>query len=179
MDVPARVGAARAIGPCDATPTAGTDEQAEMGAEPPGRGVVNPEFIDPQPEDIVTLKTLALHDADPQRRLAAVTLLATSDDPDAIPVLAQALSDHDEDVRMAAVQALAEFTGEDPIDGIETALDDPSADVRYEALEVLWDTGGERARRAVQRALYDPDEDVQELAQSILEFELDDEEPRQ
>jgi HEAT repeat protein len=133
-------------------------------------------FIQAQPEDIPTLKHMALHDADPQRRLAAVTLLGASDDPDIIPVLAQALSDQDEDVRMAAIQSLADFTGEAPLEAIESALNDPSPDVRYEALEVLSDIGGERARRAVERvAQSDPDEDVRELAESILEFDLNDE----
>jgi HEAT repeat protein len=138
-----------------------------------GPGNANDTFVNPQPEDIPSLKTMALHDKDPQRRLAAVTLLGASEDPEVIPVLAQALADQDEDVRMAAVQSLADFTGEAPIDAIEGALNDPSADVRYEALEVLSDIGGDRARRAVQRALTDPDEDVQELAQSILEFDFD------
>jgi len=179
VDVPSRMDPKRNIGPAGPPSAPGANTQEDDGAEPPVRGVINPEFIDPQPEDIPTLKTMALQDADPQRRLAAVTLLGASDDPDVIPVLAQALSDQDEDVRMAAVQSLADFTGEAPVDAIETALNDPSADVRYEALEVLSDIGGDRARRAVQRALNDPDEDVQELAQSILEFELDDEEPKQ
>jgi hypothetical protein len=142
-------------------------------AEAPEHDVQAGALVDPQPEDIPTLKTMALQDADPQRRLAAVTLLGASDDPNVIPVLAQALSDQDEDVRMAAIQSLADFTGEAPVDAIESALNDSSPDVRYEALEVLSDIGGERARRAVQRALNDPDEDVQELAQSILEFDFE------
>jgi HEAT repeat protein/PBS lyase HEAT-like repeat-containing protein len=165
----------RKMGPPGGAPAA-RDQPAQDAGESGGRPATMPEFIDPQPEDIPTLKGMALNDADPQRRLAAVTLLGASDDPEVIPVLAKALSDQDEDVRMAAVQSLADFTGEAPVDAIEGALNDPSADVRYEALEVLSDIGGDRARRAVQHALNDPDEDVQELAQSILEFDLDEDE---
>ena len=42
---------------------------------------------------------MALEDNDAERRLAAVTLLGASDDPQAIPILAQALQDQEEDSR--------------------------------------------------------------------------------
>jgi hypothetical protein len=125
--------------------------------------------FDEDPDDIPALTRISLQDPDPDRRLAAVTLLGASDDPQVIPVLAQALSDKDEEVRLAAVQSLSDFTGEAAVDAIEPALNDTSADIRYEALEVLADLDAERARPFVKNALNDPDEDVRSLAESLLE----------
>jgi hypothetical protein len=123
---------------------------------------------DEDPDDIPSLTRTYQQDPDPERRLAAVTLLGASDDPQVIPILAQALSDKDEEVRLAAVQALSDFTGEAAVDAIEPALNDPSADIRYEALEVLADLDAERARPFVEKALNDPDEEVRTLAESLL-----------
>jgi hypothetical protein len=121
-------------------------------------------------DDIPALKNIALRDTDPERRLAAVTMLGASEDPTAVPVLAQALSDEDDEVRMAAIQALSDFTGDAPIDLLsKVAVDDPSADNRYEALEALSDLGGERVLSTVQQALNDPDEDVRALAEGMLD----------
>lgn len=122
----------------------------------------------PDPEDLPVLKEMSLHDADAQRRLAAVTLLGASDDPGVVPILAQALLDENEDVRLAAVQALGDFTADLPVEALEGALKDPSPDVRYEALELLAEAGGDAARRAAARALEDPDDDVRDLARIIL-----------
>lgn len=136
-----------------------------------------PDDVDPldeDPEDIPTLRLVALEDPDPERRLAAITLLGISDDPAAIPVLAEALADEDENVRMEAVLSLADFTDEAPVDALSRALSDPSPDVRYEALDVLSDIETREAKRAVERALNDPDEDVRELAEIILEMWDDD-----
>jgi|ERR1700687_1104191 len=151
---------------------------ADMGA---GTGVGNQPNVpadggdpgpDGDPEDIPTLKKLALEDPDPERRLTAVTLLGASEDAEAIPVLAQALSDQDEEVRLAAIQSLADFTGDAPVDALQKVVEsDPSADNRYEALEVLSDIGGDRARAAIERALSDSDEDVKGLAEGILDLE--------
>lgn len=122
-------------------------------------------------DDIPAMKKLALEDKDPDRRLAAVTMLGASEDPEAIPALAQALSDSDEEVRMAALQALSDFTDEPPVEAIESALNDPAPDIRFEALSVLADIGGERLRTAIESALNDPDEDVRNLAEGILDLE--------
>ncbi len=127
-----------------------------------------PPASDEDPDDIPSLTRTYQHDPDPERRLAAVTMLGASDDPQVIPVLAQALSDQDEEVRLAAVQALSDFTGEAAVDAIEPALNDPSADIRYEALEVLSDLDAERARPFVEKALNDPDEEVRTLAESLI-----------
>ncbi|MCK6555499.1 HEAT repeat domain-containing protein [Candidatus Binatia bacterium] len=124
-------------------------------------------LADPLPEDMPAIKEMSLHDADPQRRLAAVTLLGAFDDPGVVPILSQALLDDDENVRLAAVQALADFTEELPVEAIEGALNDPSPDVRYEALEVLSEVGGEVSRRAAVKAMKDPDDDVRELAETM------------
>jgi hypothetical protein len=125
---------------------------------------------DEDPDDIPGLRRMALEDSDPERRLAAVTLLGASDDPEAIPILAQTLQDQDEEVRLAAIQSLADVTGEVPVDVIGgAALNDPSADNRYEALEVLSDIGTEAARAYIAKAANDPDEDVQDFAKSNLE----------
>jgi hypothetical protein len=122
-------------------------------------------------DDISAMKQIALADQDPDRRELAVTVLGGSENPEAIPVLAQALSDTDEEVRMAALEALSDFTDEPPVEAIEGALNDPSPDIRYEALNTLIDIGGESARNAVQRALNDPDEDVRDLAEGIMDLE--------
>jgi len=146
-------------------------------AAAPGRAVgASDPAVDPladDPEDVPTLRRVALEDPDPERRLAAVTLLGISDDPSAIPVLAEVLSDEDEDVRMEAVLSLADFTDEAPVDALSRALSDPSADIRYEALDVLSDIETPEAKLAVQKALNDPDEDVRELAEIILEMWID------
>ncbi len=146
----------------------------EAANEPPQGGADDAEdrnVLEEDPEDIPTMKKIALEDADPDRRLAAVTMLGASESPEAIPVLAQALSDSDEEVRMAALQALADFTDEPPVDAIENALNDPTPDIRFEALSLLADVGGDRARGAIEKALNDPDEDVRNLAEGILDME--------
>ncbi|MBP1686745.1 MAG: hypothetical protein H6Q33_2888 [Deltaproteobacteria bacterium] len=122
-------------------------------------------------DDIPTLKKMALEDPDPDRRLAAITMLGATEDPEAPAILAQALSDQNEEVRLAALEALSDFTSEPPVDAIDDALRDPSPDIRFEALSVLADLGGERVRSAVERALTDPDEDVRALAEGILDLE--------
>ncbi len=134
-------------------------------------GPDEPPTLDEDPDDIPTLTHLALQDTDPERRLAAVTLLGSSEDPEVIPVLAQALSDEDEEVRMAALESLSDFTEEPPVEAIEKAVSDPAPDIRFEALSVLADIGGERARSAVEKALNDPDEEVRNLAEGILDLE--------
>jgi len=130
--------------------------------------------LDENPDDIPTLRRVALEDPDPERRLAAVTLLGISDNPEAIPVLAEVLRDEDENVRMEAVLSLADFTDEAPVDALSQALSDPSPDIRYEALDVLSDIETPEAKAVIQRALNDPDEDVRELAEIILEMWEDD-----
>ncbi len=128
--------------------------------------------LDVDPDDLPGLKKIAVSDADPERRLAAVTLLGASEDPEALPALAQALSDEDDEVRMAAIQSLSDFTGDAPLDLLaKVVVDDASADNRYEALQALSDIGGERAAAAIQKALQDPDEDVRSLAEGILDME--------
>ncbi len=141
------------------------------GADAPADADDSRDVLEEDPEDIPAMKKIALEDADPDRRLAAVTMLGASENAEAIPVLAQALSDSDEEVRMAALQALADFTDEPPVDAIENALNDPTPDIRFEALSVLADVGGDRARSAVEKALNDPDEDVRNLAEGILDME--------
>jgi len=124
-----------------------------------------------QEDSLSTLKQMALSDSDPDHRLAAITMLAATDDPNAPSILAQALSDRNEEVRMGALQALSDLTSEPPVDAIEDALRDPSPDIRFEALSLLADVGGERAHNAVEQALSDPDEDVRALAAGILDME--------
>lgn len=128
------------------------------------------EIDDDALEDIPTLRQMALHDPDPERRLTAVTLLGVSENKEAITILSQVLSDQDEDVRMEAVLALADFSDDAPVEALEIALSDPSADVRYEALDVLSDIETPEAYRAMKRALDDPDEDVRELAEILIEL---------
>ncbi len=149
----------------------------KMGASAAGSdaGEVAPvEQDDPDPDDIPALKRMALEDPDPDRRLAAVTLLGASDDPQAIPILAEVLKDQDEEVRLAAIQSLADMTGDVPVEVLgNAALSDPSPDNRYEALEALADLGGPAARSYIEKALHDPDEDVASLAESLLELGQD------
>ncbi|MBI3786233.1 MAG: HEAT repeat domain-containing protein [Deltaproteobacteria bacterium] len=144
-------------------------QNAMQGAFP---GAENQVDDDQDPDDIPGLRKMALEDSDPERRLAAVTLLGASDDPQAIPILAQALQDGDEEVRLAAIQSLADVTGDVPVDVIgQAAVNDPSADNRYEALEVLSDVGDAASRSYIEKALNDPDEDVRSLAEGILDLE--------
>jgi hypothetical protein len=153
--------------------SAGTGTSREVLARASRQDLVsdNQELRDEDPEDVPTMKKIALADKNPDRRLAAVTMLGASEDPEAIPALAQALSDTDEEVRMAALQALSDFTDEPPVDAIENALNDPDPDIRFEALGVLADVGGEPARHAIEKALNDPDEDVRNLAEGIMDLE--------
>jgi len=141
----------------------------ENAGEPPQVGDAPP--FDEDPDDIPALTNVALHDSDPERRLAAVTMLGSADDPQVIPTLAQALADQDDEVRMAALEALSDFTDEPPVDLIARAADDPSPDIRFEAIDVLSDIGGDHARGVIEKALNDPDEDVRSLAEGIIDFE--------
>jgi hypothetical protein len=156
--------------PADSAGT-GTSPGTVGSGSPQDVGADTPQLLDEDPEDIPTMKKIAVEDKDPDRRLAAVTMLGASEDPEVIPVLAQALSDTNEEVRMAALQALSDFTDEPPVDAIENALHDPDPDIRFEALGVLADVGGESARKAIERALNDPDEDVRNLAKGIIDLE--------
>lgn len=144
---------------------AGTDEGDDE-PEPPD--------LEDDPDNVPMLSGVAVGDADPERRLTAVELLAATEDPQVITVLARALADENEEVRMAALEALSDFTGEAPAVAIEGALHDPSPDIRYEAVSMLADVGTERARRAVESALNDPDEEVRFLAQSVLDMDNED-----
>jgi hypothetical protein len=150
---------------------AGTSPETLAGASPQDVAANNAQLLDEDLEDVSAMKKIALGDKNPDRRLAAVTMLGASEDPEAIPALAQALSDTNEEVRMAALQALSDFTDEPPVDAIENALSDPDPDIRFEALGVLADVGGKAARNAVERALNDPDEDVRNLAKGIMDLE--------
>jgi len=152
---------------------AGTGTRAEMpnSGPAPDAAADGSQIIEEDTDDIPTMTKIAIEDQDPDRRLAAVTALGASENPEAIPVLAQALSDSDEEVRMEALQALSDFTDEPPVEAIESALNDPAPDIRFEALGVLADIGGERARSAVEKALNDPDEDVRGLAEGIMDLE--------
>lgn len=122
------------------------------------------------PDDIPTLTLIALRDADPARRLGAVTLLGALGDPQVIPVLEQTLADEDQDVRVGAIESLSDFDGDAPVGALERALQDRSADVRYEAVNVLADIGSDRARRAIATTLNDPDGDVRALAEGALDL---------
>lgn len=167
--VPAAGAPRSAGGTTDFLPHGGRIEPRDaLAAE--AHGSTNPSVAQPD-EDPPTLKKMALEDPDPDRRLAAIALLATTDDPDAPAILSQALSDRNDEVRMAALEALSDFTSEPPVDAIEDALRDPSPDIRFEALSVLADVGGERAHNAIERALTDPDDDVRALAEGILDLE--------
>ena len=138
----------------------------------PDAGDTGDAELDVDPDDTVALANIALHDKDPERRLAAVTMLGSSDDPAVLTTLSQALSDEDDEVRMAAIQSLSDFTGDAPVDLLsKVVVDDPSPDNRYEALEALSDLGGDRATSAIQKALNDPDEDVRALAEGMLDME--------
>lgn len=152
--------------------SSGTKVKPKPGASAAGAdSAESAEYEEPDPDDFPALKRMALEDPDPDRRLAAVTLLGASDDPQAIPVLAEVLKDQDEEVRLAAIQSLADMTGEVPVEVLgNAALNDPSPDNRYEALEALADLGGPAARPYLERALHDPDEDVASLAESLLEL---------
>jgi HEAT repeats len=143
------------------------DRRLQAAAPPPN--AKTPAALTDAADDINTLKNVALHDPDPERRLSAVTMLGSSDDPKVIPILTQALSDKDEDVRMTALDSLSDFTDQPPVAAIESALNDQSADVRFEALDILSDIGGDNIRSYVEQALNDPDEDVRALAQGILD----------
>ncbi len=138
----------------------------KMGQRPAAGGAP----VQDDPDDLPSLRRTALEDPDPERRLAAVTLLGISENPEAIPVLAEVLSDEDENVRMEAVLSLADFTDEAPVEALSQALSDPSPDVRYEALDALSDIETKESKSAIQRALNDPDEDVRDLAEIILEM---------
>ncbi|MFI5365853.1 MAG: HEAT repeat domain-containing protein [Candidatus Binatia bacterium] len=122
------------------------------------------------PDDIPTLTLIALRDADPARRLGAVTLLGALGDPQVIPILEQTLTDEDQDVRVAAIESLSDFDGDAPVAALERALQDRSADVRYEAVNVLADIGSDRARHAIATTLNDPDGDVRALAEGALDL---------
>lgn len=144
---------------------------AQHGPQPGNaeRGEAPPDDAD----DVPALKKIVLENPDPDERLAAVVMLGTTDDPEAVAVLAQALSDQNEDVRMAALESLSDVTGEPPVDAIENALNDSSPDIRFEALSILGDVAGDRARSAIERALHDPDEDVRNLAESLLSEQVE------
>ena len=159
-----------------ATPRAGhvgRDPEAGTSVETTDSGAAANEspLLGVDTDDISAMRQIALGDQDPDRRELAVTVLGGSENPEAIPVLAEALSDTAEEVRMAALQALSDFTDEPPVEAIESALNDPAPDIRFEALTILADIGGERARNAVERALNDPDEDVRDLAEGVMDIE--------
>jgi hypothetical protein len=163
------------VAPSMLKPRAVPQINADASEPTPRPGVVTdlpPEAIDLEEasEDISALTKVAFGDPDPERRLAAVTLLSATEDPQVITVLARSLADQNEEVRMAALQALSDFTGEAIAVAIESALHDPSPDIRYEAVSMLAEVGTERARNAIRQALADPDDDVRFLAESVLEM---------
>ncbi len=168
----------RGVGATTSTKVKPKAGASAAGAED-GDATADSGYDEPDPDDIPALKRMALEDPDPDRRLAAVTLLGASDDPQAIPILAEVLKDQDEEVRLAAIQSLADMTGDVPVEVLgNAALSDPSPDNRYEALEALADLAGPAARPYLERALHDPDEDVASLAESLLELEREGEEER-
>lgn len=155
-----------------------SSREVTTGASNPAAGGADESGIEDDPDDIPALTNTALRDADPERRLAAVTLLGASEDAQVLPTLTQILrEDTDPEVRMAALQSLSDFTDEAPaqvVDAAAIGLSDSDPEYRLEALGVLSDIDDDRARAVMQQALTDPDEEVRSMAEGILEVDPQD-----
>lgn len=122
-------------------------------------------------EDIPSLGRMALTDADPDRRVEAITSLSDTGDPEAVPYLRQALSDPDASVRLAVLESLAEadFAVETTAELLSSAfVRDPDAENRFKALEGLSNLEGDHVTALAEKGLNDPDEGVRALAHDIL-----------
>lgn len=140
------------------------------GGEPPA--AEGEEVVEEDELDFESLRDMALIDEDPDNRIAAIWLLASMEDEEAVlPVLTQALSDEDPEVRMAAIQSLSEFSEDTPIESLNMALQDQDAEIRFEALSIVAEMNDERAQPLIAQALDDPDEDVRSLAEGLADLE--------
>jgi hypothetical protein len=145
-------------------------QEAVGAAVVPSAPEATPTALEEIPDDLASLRKMALEDGDPEHRVAAVMRLGDSEGPQVISILTQALQDPDEDVRIEAIQALGGMTGDVPVDTLgRAALTDPSPENRCEALDLLSEASGKAARAFIEKAINDPDEDVSDLAKSLLE----------
>lgn len=135
------------------------DEEADDGSD------------DEDPEEMEQLKHTLLTDPDPDERIGAVLMLTGEEGPESLNMLLEAMGDPDAEVRLAVVEALGDRAEDLSPDTLNPALKDTDPEVRFEAVSILGDMeDNPQAQAMVRAALSDPDDDVRTLAEGILDF---------
>lgn len=113
--------------------------------------------------------SLALHDAEPRVRDAALEALSAIGSDDALAAIASATLDADPWTRNEAVNALSSGDAESAIQYLQLAMADPDPRVRASVVDAMADIPSEHAATAISRALKDPDQRVRERALDALD----------
>ncbi len=110
----------------------------------------------PKDEVIASAGSL-LNDDDSFSRVAALKVLARTNDPRAIVVVAKALKDKASEVRLAACNALGALTAKDQIPALKLLLADASFYVAHAAAVVLFNLGDHSGVATLFASLRSPD----------------------
>jgi vesicle coat complex subunit len=113
--------------------------------------------------------SLALHDAEPRVRDAALEALSSIGSDDALAAIASTTQDTDPWIRNEAVNALSSGNADSAMQYLQMAMDDPDPRVRVTVVDALTDIPSEHAATVISRALNDPDEQVRERALDALD----------
>jgi HEAT repeat protein len=97
----------------------------------------------PAPETIPALQ-VAIHDEDPDVRMAACNAWGRRGGPEALDALSQTVSDDsDTDVRLAATAELAEFRDQQTVQALAVALNDKDPALQHRAVQSLKSVSGQ------------------------------------
>lgn len=89
------------------------------------------------PESVKLLEKAIADDPDPELKMKAIKLLASTPNPDRIPALVKGLQDTDREVRLASLAALGQLADASASPWVVEALKDPEPDVKRAALDTL------------------------------------------
>jgi HEAT repeat protein len=120
-------------------------------------------------EAAVQSLSLALHDAEPRVRDAALEALSSIGSDEALAAIASTTQDSDPWVRGEAINALTSGDAESAMQYLRLAMDDPDPRVRVSVVDAVADIPSEHATTVISRALEDPDQRVRERALDALE----------
>ena len=119
--------------------------------------------------DAVQSLSLALHDAEPPVRDAALEALSSIGSDEALAAIASTTQDSNPWVRNEAINALSSGNADSAMQYLQMAMDDPDPRVRVSVVDALADIPSEHAASVISRALRDPDEQVRERALDALD----------
>lgn len=107
--------------------------------------------------------------ADQGLRVAAVTSMGRSGNPDYVELVLRQLNNVLPPMRVEAAHACGELEIKEAVADLGKLLDDPEPDVIFAAIEALGEIGGDTAQDILKRAVQSDDEEIAEAAQEALD----------